>query len=45
MERLRSKLVELQGRVDKAIMEKHSLGKTCQQLAEKLKSANNLLER
>ena len=45
MERLRSKLVELQGRVDKAIMEKHALGKTCQQLAEKLKSANNLLER
>ena len=45
MERLRSELVKLQGRVDKTIMEKHSLGKTCQQLAEKLKSANNLLER
>ena len=35
----------LQEQFDKAVIEKHSLGETCQQLAEKLKSVNHLLER
>ena len=43
--RLHDEMEQLQQQFDKAVMQKHSLGQTCQQLAEKLKSANNLLER
>ena len=45
VERLQSEVRELQASFDRAVMEKYSLGQTCQQLAEKLKSANHLLER
>lgn len=43
--RLQSEVDDLQEQFDKAVIEKHSLGETCQQLAEKLKSVNHLLER
>ncbi len=45
LEMLGSEVSELQAQFDRAVMEKYSLGQTCQQLAEKLKSANHLLER
>ena len=45
VKKLRRELEELQGRFDAAVMEKHSLGLTCQQLAEQLKSALHLLSR
>ena len=43
--RLQEEVDELQEKFDKAVIEKHSLSQTCQDLAEKLKSANHLLER
>ena len=45
LQRLEAGLRELQGKFDKAVVEKHSLEQTCQQLSEKLKAANHLLER
>ena len=42
---LQEEVVSLQNQFDKAVIEKHSLGRSCQQLAEKLKIANHLLER
>lgn len=35
----------LQEEFDKAVIEKHSLGQMCHQLADRLKTANHLLER
>lgn len=43
--RLQEEVDELQESFDKAVIDKHSLAQTCQELAEKLKSANHLLER
>ena len=43
--RLQAEVDSLQEQFDRAVIEKHSLGETCQQLAEKLKSVNHLLER
>ena len=43
--RLQEEVDELQENFDKAVIDKHSLSQTCQDLAEKLKSANHLLER
>ncbi len=43
--RLQAEVDSLQELFDRAVIEKHSLGETCQQLAEKLKSVNHLLER
>lgn len=45
LERLATEVRELQTQFDRAVMEKYLLGQTCQRLAEKLKSANHLLER
>lgn len=45
LQRLQDEVDELQDLFDKAVMDKHSLAQTCQELAEKLKSANHLLER
>ena len=45
LQRLEAGLRELQGKFDKAVVEKHSLEQTCQELSEKLKAANHLLER
>ena len=43
--RLQEEVDELQDSFDKAVIDKHSLALTCQQLSEKLKSASHLLER
>lgn len=43
--RLQAEVDSIQEQFDRAVIEKHSLGETCQQLAEKLKSVNHLLER
>ena len=43
--RLQGEVDELQESFDKAVIKKHSLAQTCQEVAEKLKSANHLLER
>lgn len=43
--KLQTEVNSLQEQFDGAVIEKHSLGVTCQQLAEKLKSVNHLLER
>ena len=43
--RLQAEVESLQEEFDRAVIEKHSLGETCQQLAEKLKSVYHLLER
>jgi hypothetical protein len=43
--KLQGEVDELQDDFDKAVIDKHSLAQTCQVLAEKLKSANHLLER
>lgn len=45
LQKLQEEVDELQEKFDKAVIEKHSLAQTCQQLSEKLKSANHLLER
>ncbi len=45
LQHLQEEVDEIQERFDKAVIEKHSLTQTCQQLSEKLKSARNLLER
>lgn len=45
LERLQEEVDELQEIFDQAVIDKHSLAVTCQELAEKLKSANHLLER
>ncbi len=45
LHRLQEEVDEIQDSFDKAVIEKHSLALTCQQLSEKLKSANHLLER
>lgn len=45
LQRLQQEVDELQENFDKAVIEKHSLALTCQQLSEKLKAANHLLER
>lgn len=45
LQRLQEEVNELQEKFDKAVIEKHSLALTCQQLSEKLKAANHLLER
>ncbi len=42
---LQGEVDSLQETFDRAVIEKHSLGLSCQQLAEKLKTANHLLER
>ncbi len=42
---LQEEVDSLQETFDRAVIEKHSLGLSCQQLAEKLKTANHLLER
>ena len=42
---LQEEVDALQEQFDKAVIEKHSLGQSCHQLAEKLKTANHLLER
>ena len=43
--KLQQEVDELQESFDRAVVDKHSLAQTCQELAEKLKSANHLLER
>lgn len=43
--KLQDEVDELQEQFDRAVVEKHSLGEVCQQLAEKLKSVSHLLER
>ena len=43
--RLQDEVNTLQEQFDRAVIEKYSLGEMCQQLAEKLKSINHLLER
>ena len=43
--KLQAEVDSLQEQFDRAVIEKHSLGETCQQLAEKLKSVSHLLER
>lgn len=43
--KVQAELNALQEQFDRAVIDKHSLGETCQQLAEKLKSVNHLLER
>ena len=43
--RLQDEVDELQEQFDKAVVEKHSLGEVCVQLAEKLKSVSHLLDR
>ena len=45
LQQLQQEVDQLQENFDKAVIEKHSLAHTCQQLAEKLKAANHLLER
>lgn len=42
---LQEELDKLQENFDKAVIDKHALCQTCQELAEKLKSAYHLLER
>ena len=43
--KLQAEVNSLQEEFDRAVIQKHLLGETCQRLAEKLKSVNNLLER
>ena len=43
--RLQEEVDELQEKFDEAVFKKYSLAQICQQLSEKLKSANHLLER
>lgn len=43
--KLQEEVDQLQEDFDRAVIEKHNLALTCQQLSEKLKSANHLLER
>ena len=42
---LQEEVDSLHNEFDTAVIEKHSLGQSCQQLTEKLKTANHLLER
>ena len=43
--KVQAEVNHLQEQFDRAVIEKHALGQMCQQLAEKLKSTNHLLER
>ena len=43
--RIGEELADLQNQFDQAVMEKHRLKKTCQQLSEKLKLAKSVLDR
>ena len=45
LEVLQAELDELQGNYDEVVKEKYSLAHICQQLSERLKSANYLLDR
>ena len=45
MEEVRQVLSQLQLQFDEAVMSKHQLARTCQQLTEKLKLAGDMLER
>ena len=44
IERLEGELTKIQDKFDKAMMEKHGLSSTCDELTLKLKLAKNLLE-
>ena len=45
LQRLEKELTELQEQFDKAVFQKHTLKKNCEQLSGKLKLARHLLER
>ena len=45
LHRIEEELADIQSQFDEAVMKKHSLKKTCQQLTEKLKLAKNILDR
>ena len=45
LQKIEEELADIKVQFDSAVMEKHTLKKSCQQLTEKLKLAKTILER